>query len=193
MSTLSLVLIAIAGTGLTLLVLICCGALIEVFQQLEQVRTTIKLDDKPIPLELRSGGTSVTDLGLPSALVDIPEMILIFLSSKCVTCKSIAHAFRGGAPERVWFILETDEDGRKELSDVLSATESRIVWDKSGEIATVAGIDITPSVLTLSYGTIVRAYAVSSAHQVFALIPTVLPAAILQANGREPAMATSTS
>jgi hypothetical protein len=192
MSTLGLVLIAIAGTGLTLLVLTCCGALVEVFQQLEQVRTTIKLDDKPIPLELRSGGTSVTDLGLPPVLAEIPEMILIFLSSKCVTCKSIAHAFRGGAPERVWFILETDADGRKELSAALSTTESRIVWDKTGQIAKVAGIDITPSVVTLSYGAIVRAYAVSSAHQVFALIPTVLPAAILQGNGDEPAMATST-
>jgi hypothetical protein len=173
MSTVTITLVAV-GVGLLAVVLaVVCAALVEVFRQLAEIRASLNLDDRALPLGLLNMDVSVTEIGLPEELATAPEVIVVFLSTKCATCLSIAEAFRGGAPSSVWFALQSDEAGLTKLTAPLERSSDRIVADVGGKIASRIGLDVTPSVLTVQYGQIVRAQAVSSVRQVLAAVPVV--------------------
>jgi hypothetical protein len=152
---------------------ICCGALVEVFRNLRDIRTVLNLEDEPTPMELATRELELGDLGFAPALESEPEAIVVFLSSKCGTCRTIAEAFRGGAPETVWFVLSGTPEPTP-LLETLAHSLERVIVDIDDEVANRIGVHVTPSVLTLSYGRVTRAQAVSSARQVLRMIPIVL-------------------
>jgi hypothetical protein len=169
---------------LAIVVAVICGALIEVFRQLVQIRTAINLSDDAIPLDVRPGELHAGDLGLPSIAEALPAAIAVFLSPKCATCIAVAEAFRGGAPETVWFVLTADREQVASLSHRLAASEQRIIVDEDGGIAKRVGVDVTPAVFTLHHGVVVHANAVSTARQALGLVPTTLPRSRGRENGR---------
>jgi hypothetical protein len=166
--------LTVAVVAVVLVLAVCSAALVEVFRQLGEIRDALNLRDEPIPLSLKSGELTTTAIGLPSIVAAEPRAIVIFLSSKCATCLAVAEAFRGGSPATVWFVLQTTPPPAT-LLEMLAESSERIVFDDGELIATRLGLNVTPSVLSVSYGEISRAQAVSSARQVLAMIPTVFP------------------
>jgi len=170
MTWLVIALLVVLSIGLAL----CSAAMVEIFRQLNEIRGALNLRDEPIPLSLKSGELTTSTIGLPSAISVEPKTIVVFLSAKCATCLAIAEAFRGGSPSTVWFVVPSSPPPTT-LLDLLSESVERIVVDRDDAVATRLGLNVTPSVLTVSYGTITRAQAVSSARQVLTMIPTVFP------------------
>lgn len=184
LSTTLIVLFAICGGVIAVLLALVCGALLEVFRQLESIRVITRLDDHPVPLELKAQGRSSHEVGIPIALDEVPEAIAVFLSGKCSTCRTIAAAFKGGAPNDVWFILEADqESARNALLALLAVSADRAVWDQGSVIADTIGLDVMPSVVSLTYGRLTRAYGVSSVKQVLDLLPAAQPAQMVRSDG----------
>jgi hypothetical protein len=165
--------LVIAGTALAFVIAVCCAALVEVFKNLEDIRVVLNLSDEPTPMVLSTAALRASDVGLPGELDREPEVIVVFLSSKCGTCRSIAEAFRGGAPATVWFVL-SGASASAQLTDLLSESFDRLIHDPDDAIADGLGLNVTPSVVTTSFGAITRAQAVSSARQVLRMIPVVL-------------------
>jgi hypothetical protein len=163
------------GVLLACLVALCCAALVEVFKQLAEIRRSLGLEDMPIPLALKSRDLRVIDIGLPAELAQAPAAIAVFLSARCTTCLAIAEALRGGTPASVWFVL-TSPPHPDHLLITLSESAERVIVDQDETIAGAIDLRVTPAVLTLSFGEITRAQAVSSPRQVMSLVPAVLPA-----------------
>ena len=156
------------------------AALVEVFRQLTELRGTLNINDEPIPLGLKAGERRTDEIGLPSELAVEPKAIVVFLSTKCATCLTIAEAFRGGSPATVWFVLPSPPEPTDLIEGGRSQSVDRVIVDADSEIADKLGLNVTPAVLTVSYGEITRAQAVSMPRQVLALIPTVFPLAVTE-------------
>jgi hypothetical protein len=171
MTLISVILILVCAMVLA----VVCGALVEVFRQLADVRTVLRLDDRPLPLQLERPDEDVTALGFPDELALLPEAILVFLSARCASCFSIAHSFKGGAPDSVWFVLEADGSDVEKIREPLKQSAERIVVDRDGGLAHAVGVEITPAVVSLEYGRVSSARAVSSFRQVTSLVPAVTP------------------
>lgn len=151
---------------------VMASALVEVYRQLAEIRVALRLDDLPMPLALGRGELTASAIGLPHELAIAPEAIAVFLTTTCATCLMVAEMFRGGSPGTVWFVVpQSDSD----LATALEASSDRIVLDPDGAIAERAGLNVAPSVLTIRYGDVVRAQAVSSPRQVMSLVPAVTP------------------
>lgn len=168
--------VLIGTVGLAFVVAICCGALVEVFRQLADVRAALNLDDQPRPVNVLHAGIPARQFGLPEQLDALPEAIVIFLSATCGTCFAIAEAFRGGAPDSVWFVVSAERNHR--ILHPLSALGDRVIVDPGAEIAGRLSLEILPMVLSLRFGAILRAHAVSSPRQVLNLVPATLSAAV---------------
>lgn len=75
------------------------------------------------------------------------------------------------------------------LLEVLADSAERVVVDADDEIAHRVGLNVTPTVLAVSYGEVARAHAVSSVRQVLSMIPLVVRAELYgEAAHHEPAL-----
>jgi hypothetical protein len=175
MSLLWVTLVAIGGSLLALVLASVCAAPVEVFRQLKELRVALDLDDLPLPLDLRGTEIRAADLGLHDGIASLPEAIIVVLSTKCATCLAIVQSFAGGAPSSVWFVLQTAEGEPASIGSVLSSSRERLLVDVGGRLCERVGIQVTPSVLTVRWGEVVRAQAVSSVRQVLSLVPVVSP------------------
>jgi hypothetical protein len=63
--------LSITVVALVAVVAICCGALVEVFTQLAELRASVNLEDEPRPLEIHEGQLSTTDAGFPRAVAEL--------------------------------------------------------------------------------------------------------------------------
>jgi hypothetical protein len=168
-------LLLLGGVVLAGLVMLCCGALVEVFRQLAELRRSLNLEDLPIPLALKRRDLRAIDIGLPAELAEAPAALVVFLSAACTTCLAIAEAFRGGTPPSVWFVLPTPPHPGH-LLKTLSESAERVILDERDAIVGALDLRVTPAVLTMSFGEIRRAEAVSSPRQVTSLVPRVFAA-----------------
>ena len=166
--------VGIAAALMAFVVAVVCAALVEVFRQLADLRRAVNLDDAPRPLALRAGEVHVLDVGLPAALAKEPAAAVIFLSQKCATCLAVAEVFRGGAPASVWFVLPSPPMPTTLLA-MLRESAERVIVDDGDAIANRLGLNVTPSVLTIAFGEITRAEAVSTPRQALSLVPKVVP------------------
>jgi len=166
--------VAFGAVALASGIVICAAALVEVFSQLAELRSVLDTKDEPIPLGLKASERRTAEIGLPARLTFEPKAIVIFLSTKCATCLAIAEAFRGGSPSTVWFVLAGSPEPVTLLA-TLAGSGERVIVDEDDAIAGALGLNVTPAVITTSYGEIIRAQAVSTPRQAMALIPTVFP------------------
>ena len=91
------------------------GALIEMYQQLKQVRHYLEIVDTPTPIALGSlEGARPSDIGLPAALDEAAQAMILFLSNKCETCSIIARSFAGTLPDGLWVVVVPES---KSVSD----------------------------------------------------------------------------
>jgi hypothetical protein len=167
----------LAAVAVTAVVtVICCAAIVEVFSQLAELRAASNLDDEPMQLDEHLGldgrEFSVASLGLPREVSKFSEALVVFLHSRCGTCRAIADAFREGVPDRVWIVIPEDDIRRVSSFEALASSSRRVVADTSDGVAATLGMDVTPSVITLRYGVVEHAFGISTPKQVFGFIPS---------------------
>jgi len=162
---------------LAIVVFIQLGALVEMFRQIQQIRTHLDMVDRPLPLDLGAQqGISPSALGLPSSLDNEQTAMVLFLSNTCATCRSIAAALRGAVPQTLWVVVEpVFSDDADLFIEEFSLQGERVLVDRDGSIAGRLGLDITPSAIFVQDGRIERAQTVPSIRQLFSVLPVVRP------------------
>ena len=103
MTTVLLVLLSLLAFGLCILL----GALVELFNQVQQIRTQLGMVDRATPLDLGAKRDALAStVGLPAVLDDTGDAMVLFLSNRCTTCRAIAHELDGTVPPGVWIVAE---------------------------------------------------------------------------------------
>ncbi|MCX5065806.1 hypothetical protein OOJ91_07925 [Micromonospora lupini] len=171
--------------ALSVLMGICVLALIDQYQTLELIRTSLKLEDNPSPIPIPMDDSIKPSLvGLPSRLDVQPHLALLFLSVSCTTCRSIAEGLRRKDQELVWVVLQqahSEEEGRAWLAG-LNMPLDRATIDVDERVARAIGIDTVPSVVLYRSGEAFLAQTLPSFRQLQPLlnartVPTSLPVA----------------
>lgn len=141
---------------------LCFAAVFEVFQQLEEIRQRISLDDQPVPLNLDR--VDLTDI-VPPAVVERDRAALMFLHSSCGTCRLVADAYAHDAPQGLWFVIPEHDVGRLKSFEDLHALGRVIADPDDGGLAQAMRLDVTPSVVLVAGGVVDEAFALSSLSQ----------------------------
>jgi hypothetical protein len=159
--------------------LICLLALVDQYRTLELIRERLKLEDNPEPIELpRDRSITPSAIGLPSSLDTQPYLVVLFLSTSCSTCRSIAEGLRAKRTQDVWVVLQQAHDtaqgtewlGREGLP------VQRSTVDLGGNVAAALNISIIPSVVLYRDGEAVLAQTIPSFRQLVPLLsPRTLP------------------
>ena len=159
---------------LAALVFLLLGAQIEMFRSLEQLREYAGAIDRPIRIELGDAmGEKPSLYGLPEALDFASSAVLVFLSDKCGTCRTIAAALAGNMPAGLTVVVDAGGAGSPEDLVVTHGLDpSRTIIDHDRQIISRLGIDITPSGLVIENGRLVRATTVPSTRQLYTILET---------------------
>jgi hypothetical protein len=147
------------------------GALVEMFQQLKQVRGYLDLVDATTPIDLgKIAGANPSAVGLPEALDKVDGALVLFLSNKCETCMVIAQSLAGGIlPEKMWLVVVPILSDPTEFLDRYQLRGDRILVDHG--ISDRIGLDITPAAILIENGRLAEAHTVPSVRQLYASLP----------------------
>lgn len=160
---------------LAAVVFVQLGALMELFRQVQQIRQHMDLEDRPAPLALgRLTEEPATSVGLPAELDHARSAMVLFLTSRCATCRSIAAAFKAAVPLAMWVVVEPiADDDADAFVEEFQLVGDRTIVDRGGHIADRLGLDITPAAIFIEHGRLQRAETVPSSRQAFAMLPAV--------------------
>lgn len=164
---------------LALLVFALSGMLLTAFRDIRHLRDVSGILDRPLDLELGSVvGQAPSKYGLPDTL-DTTNAVVVFLSTKCGTCRAIAAGFDrtvSSLPAGLWIVLE----GRNEI-DVNEMLESsplkrlsndgRVLVDINGSIAQRIGLNTTPVGFRVDRGKLASATTVPSSRYLRSILP----------------------
>ena len=110
------------------LVFLLLGAQVEMYRTIEQLREHSGLIDQSIPISLSRVGSRPSSVGLPGPLDSAVRGVVLLLSDKCATCRSIAASLDGALPQDLVLVVEPDQPG--EPSDL--TTSYRLVCCNRG-------------------------------------------------------------
>lgn len=162
---------------LALIVFVLCGVVYELFRDVRQLRDAAGILDRPLNVELGAvAGTRPSSYGLPEALDSTATALIVFLSDRCGTCRSLAAGFGSHLPPGLWVVLEArsaDSAAKFVASYGLSqmAEGGRFMVDPAGVIAGRIGLDVTPVGFRVEDGTIVNATTIPSKRYLFSILP----------------------
>jgi hypothetical protein len=166
---------------LAIVVFILFGALIEMYQQLTQVRDHLDLVDSPSPVGLgKLAGAAPSSVGLPSELDAAKHNVVLLLSNKCQTCFNLAQELSGGTmPAGLWVLVVPIFGGNADdFLEQYQLRGERVLVDQDQRIAERLALDTTPAALIIRDGTLDRAQTVPTVRQLRAILPS--PAAAHQ-------------
>jgi hypothetical protein len=154
------------------LVFLLLGAQVEMFRDLAQLREAVGLVDRPRGVDLgRATGARPSAYGLPAALDSIAGAIVLFLSDKCATCRSIAASIDGDMPNRLWLVLDpAGQEGTPDLAITYEFNTGHTVVDSNRTISSDLNITLTPVALIVQHGRIQSGTTVPSTRQLYALL-----------------------
>jgi hypothetical protein len=156
--------------ALGVLVFLLLGALVEMYRDLAQIREYSGLLDRPQAIELgERQGSRPSEWGLPPALDDERRALVMFLSDRCATCRTIVWSLNGTVPQHVVLVLEQGRDHGGLLAG-LSEDSDQVVVDRDHTIADRLQIQMSPSALVIEDGTLARAVTVPSVRQFESLV-----------------------
>ena len=176
MATLAMVAIAL----LAILVFVLSGALLEMFKDIRQLRDVSGILDRPLDVDVgRVAGTKPSEYGLPAALDSAASAIVLFLSDRCGTCRSIAASFDSSMkapPPGLWIVLEgrTDDSVKEFLNSCAlkhMTSDGRVMIDVMGDIARRMGLDTSPVGFRVEKGALTSATTVPSTRYLVSILP----------------------
>jgi hypothetical protein len=167
----------IAVAVLALLVAVLFGALLEMNRDVRQLRDAVGILDRPLTVDIGPvTGTRPSAHGLPWALDSATSAIVLFLSERCGTCRSLAAGLGRPLPTGLWVVLEARNTGSAAaFLDAYGLTgiapDGRIVVDVAGEIAGRIGLDTTPVGFCVENGVPTGATTVPSSRYFTSILP----------------------
>ncbi|MFF1477149.1 hypothetical protein ACFVYD_06165 [Streptomyces sp. NPDC058301] len=167
---------------LSLLVLICLLALVDQYQTQQLIRGRLELDDAPAPVDI-PGDRVLTPsaIGLPAELDEHEHLVVLFLSTTCNTCKTIAKKLHGRPPKSLWVVLVEGSAERAEawFADTGLPQAQRSV-DLDGRISDAFELDVTPAAFVYRHGEVVLGQTIPSFRQLDSLLTAdAVPASLL--------------
>jgi hypothetical protein len=172
MTAVLLVLLSLLAFGLCILL----GALVELFNQVQQIRTQLGMVDRATPLDLGAKRDALAStVGLPAVLDDTGDAMVLFLSNRCTTCRAIAHELDGTVPPAVCVaepVTGDDQEAEAFLQE-FRLDGGRALVDRQTQIAEQLDLNVTPSAIFIENGRLRRAQTVPSSRQLSAMLTVV--------------------
>lgn len=162
---------------LALVVFVLCGVVYELFRDVRQLRDVAGILDRPLEVEIGTvAGTRPSTHGLPQALDSAASALVLFLSDRCGTCRSLAAGLERHLPPGLWVVLEAQNaDSAVKFLESYELTrmteDGRLVVDVAGAIAGRIGLDLTPVGFRVGDGRIVNATTVPSKRYLLSILP----------------------
>lgn len=158
----------VSNVLLALIVLVELGAVTELFKQVQQVRSHLRLDDLPDPFQLKQSGVLASAVGLPGEIDSTESAVVLVLSPNCVTCRQLASALaseHSGLTDRLWILIEPAFD--HSVDDFIAQNDIRyhFMVDTENVVADSLGVDTTPLALIFEQGRVTKAMTVPSPRQ----------------------------
>lgn len=174
----------IAIAVLSLLLAICLLALVDQYRTLELIRARLKLEDNPEPIRLPTDRLIAPSvIGLPAELDSQPYLVLLFLSTSCTTCRSIADGLRKRNSPNLWVVLQqahSAAEGAQWLA-TMGIDPERSTVDVGGDVAAALDIDVIPSVAVYRTGEPLLAQTIPSFRQLTPLLsPQTMPRSVMK-------------
>jgi hypothetical protein len=157
------------------LVFLLLGSQVEMYRDIAQLRDHSGLIDRPMAVDIAGAvGARPSSFGLPAPLDAVDAGLVLFLSDKCGTCRSIAASLDGQVPRDLWLVLDPANPMKDpELTVGYRLGRDRVTIDRRREISSALGVTITPAALILRDGRIVRASTVPSTRQLQTLLDSL--------------------
>jgi hypothetical protein len=170
----ALALIAVAVLALLLAVLF--GALLEMYQDVRQLRDALGILDRPLAVEIGPvAGTRPSTHGLPRDLDAAASAVVLFLSDRCATCRALAAGLGRPLPANLWVVLEArsaaSAAGFLSANGLTMEADGRIIADATGDIAGRIGLDTTPVCFRVQDGVLTAATTVPSSRYLTSILP----------------------
>lgn len=144
------------------------GALIEMFEQLKQLRRVFGFEDGTNAVDIPdAAGMRPSEAGLPAVLDDLDRSALIlFVSDICASCRGLAEGLRGGTFHNdLWVVVVHVSSRAEAFVEEFALYGDRVINDVDQSIVSALGVTMTPVALIVSEGRIDRAQTVPSLHQ----------------------------
>ncbi|MFF7788141.1 hypothetical protein [Streptomyces sp. NPDC007991] len=172
---------------LSVLVLVCLLALVDQYQTQQLIRRRLELDDAPSPIDLPlDRALAPSAIGLPAELDDHEHLVVLFLSTTCDTCRTIAKKLNGKPPQTLWIVLvEGSAERAAEWFSSTGVPRNQGTVDLDGRISDALELDITPAALVYRRGEVVLGQTVPSFRQLDPLLTADDVAASLVADPAE--------
>jgi hypothetical protein len=167
--------VAIAVLGFVVFVL--SGVVLEMFRDIRQLREAAGILDRPLDVDIGDvAGRRPGSYGLPVALDSARSALVLFLSDRCGTCRSIAADLPRQFPLALWVVLEarSEHSAAKFVNafELSSMVESgKLIVDVAGVIAFQIGLDVTPVGFRVENGRLVHATTVPSKRYLLSIVP----------------------
>lgn len=166
------------------LLFLLLGAQVEMFRDLAQIRELSGLLDQPMDVDLAGAvGGQPSSFGLPPQLDGSTAAIVLFLSDKCGTCRTIATSLDGRIPDGLWLVLDPaspTEDPELALS--FDAGASRLLVDRQRDISSRLNVRVMPAAIVIKNGRFSHASTVPSTRQLSTVLESIRAAENRSAN-----------
>jgi len=167
------VLLVLVGL-LAALLFLMLGAQVEMFRDVQQLREYAGLIDRPAPVGLgAAAGGRPSGFGLPDALDAALGAVVVVLSDKCATCRSIAAALDGSMPPDLTVVINPGGVPYPDLVTTYRLDAQRTLIDHDEAIAGRLGLKITPVGIVIENGRLARATTLPSTRQLYHLLDSV--------------------
>ncbi|MFD5887182.1 hypothetical protein ACFWHQ_14550 [Streptomyces sp. NPDC060334] len=167
---------------LSVLVLICLLALVDQYQTQQLIRGRLELDDAPAPVDIPGDRALMPSaIGLPAELDAYEHLVVLFLSTTCDTCKTIAKKLNGRPPKTLWVVLvERDQDRAEAWFAGTGLPMDRGSVDLDGRISDAFELDVTPAAFVYRRGEVALGQTIPSFRQLDSLLTAdAVPAPLL--------------
>lgn len=172
-----LVIVALLAVGEFLLF----GALAESYRDIRQLREYFGMIDKPAPIDLGASRDKIpSHSGMHPELDSAAHAVVVYLESRCGTCRSIVSSLNGGIPNGMWLIIiaESADAAFEWLAEAQIAKDSvsagRVMVASAQEVEHHLGVRVTPLAIEIENGRLARAKTVPSVRQFYAMVPITL-------------------
>ncbi|MCA1602994.1 MAG: hypothetical protein LC776_15625 [Acidobacteria bacterium] len=161
--------------ALGILVLVLLSAQVEMYRNLEQLRVQTGMIDRGAPVDLgKAQGRMPSSFGLPADLDRELSALILFLSDKCLVCRSIVAAFDGNVPPGVFIVIDPGTASRDmKFTAAFAVDESNMLVDWETAVFRRVGIKTTPTGVVVENGRLARAVTLPSTRDFFSLLGSV--------------------
>jgi hypothetical protein len=167
----------IAVAVLALVVLALFGALLELYRDVRQIRDALGILDRPLVIDTgRVAGLRPSEVGLPRELDTAASALVLFLSERCTTCRTIAGGLARPLPEGLWVVVEgRSAEAAEAFLDAYALRDitpsGRVLIDVEDRIVARIGLNLSPAGFRIEHGRLAGATTVPSSRYLQSILP----------------------